>query len=158
MGQILLVLGAFTLLIGLTLSVNQAVSGRMGDTYQAQAVIAGTTLAQSLLSEIGHCAFDDSTVSKSVSTVSQLTPVGSLGKDAGETYATFDDIDDFKSYTRQDTIINGIFTSTVDVVYVDNSNVDVTSGVRTLYKKVSVTVTSNELKNLPIKLERVFSY
>lgn len=158
MGQVILVLGAFTLLIFLTMTVNQAISSRIDDTYQSQAIIAATTLAQSMINEASQKAFDDSVLTRTVDTVSNLTPVFSLGKDAGETYATFDDIDDFKNYVRTDTIVNGIFSTSVDVVYVLPSALEATSVVRTFYKKIMVTVSARELKNIPIKLTSIVSY
>ncbi len=158
MGQILLVLGAFTLLIFLTMTVNQAINSRMDDTYQAEAVIAATTLAQSMLNEITQKAFDDSTRMKAVDSVQQLTPVYALGREPGETYSSFNDVDDFNGYVRTDTIINGIFTSTASVVYVSPSSLDATSAVRTFYKKIFVGVSSRELKSIPIVLTRIVSY
>jgi hypothetical protein len=158
MGQVILVLGAFTLLIFLTMTVNQAIGNRIGSTYQAEAIIAATTLAQSMVNEASQKAFDDSARSQIVNQVSQLTPVASLGKEAGETYATFNDIDDFNNYTRTDTIPNGIFTTSVRVVYVSPPALNVASGVRTFYKKIRVTVTATELKNIPITLTRIVAY
>ena len=158
MGQILLVLGAFTLLIFLTMTVNQAISSRMDDTYQAEAVIAATTLAQSMLNQVTQKPFDDSTRIKPVDSVQHLPPVYSLGKEPGESYSSFNDVDDFNGYVSTDTIINGIFTSTVDVVYVSPFSLEATSAERTFYKKISVRVGSRELKSIPIVLTRIVSY
>ena len=158
MGQIILVLGAFTLLIFMTMSVNVAISNRVDDTYQAQSIIAATTLAQSMMNQVNQKAFDDSVVIRPIDTVSHLTPVLSLGKDAGEVYPNFDDIDDFNNYTRADTITNGIFTTKVAVAYVNPANLGVASLARTFYKKITVTVTSRELRTIPISLTRICSY
>ena len=158
MGQVILVLGAFTLLIFMTMTVNQAIGNRIGSTYQAEAIIAATTLGQSMINEISQKAFDDSVLTRTVDQVSQLTEVASLGKDGGETYATFDDVDDFKNYTRTDSIPNGYFTTSVDVVYVSPSALSGTSNVPTFYKKITVTVTANELKYIPITLTRIVAY
>ena len=160
MGQIFLVLGAFTLLIFLTMTVNQAISNRVDDTYQAEAIIAATSMAQSMLSEVTQQAFDDSSLVYPADDPNQLTPVYYLGPEGGETYAGggFDDIDDFKGFARTDTIINGVFTTTVDVCYIDPMSPESTSMVRGFYKKITVNVTSKELKNMPITLSRVVSY
>jgi hypothetical protein len=111
-----------------------------------------------MMNEVCQKAFDDSVISRTVDTVTQMTPVASLGKEAGETYATFDDVDDFKNYTRVDSTKNGIFTTGVDVVYVSPLAPDGTSASRTYYKKVTVTLTSYELKNIPITLKRIVVY
>ena len=158
MGQIILVLGAFTLLIFMTMSVNTAISNRVDDSYQAQAILAATTLAQSMLNQVTQKAFDDSVVVHPVDSVTHLTPVASLGRDLGEIYPNFDDIDDFNNYSKKDTIINGIFTTNVAVAYVTPANLGASSGVRTFYKRITVTMTSRELKNIPISLTRICSY
>lgn len=158
MGQIILVLGAFTLLIFMTMTVNQAISSRVDDNYQAEAVISATSLAQSMLNQACQKVFDDSALVYPADNVTQLTPVDLLGKEAGEVYATYDDIDDFDHYVRKDTSANGIFTTSVKVVYVDPANLYGTSAVRTFFKKVTVTVTARELKSIPISLTRIVSY
>ena len=160
MGQIMLVLGAFTLLIFLTMTVNQAISNRMDDTFQAEAVIAATSIAQSMLTEVAERAFDDSALVYPADTTGQLTPVYALGPEPGETFANggFDDIDDFKGFVRTDTIVNGAFTTTVDVCYIDPLSPESILMLRSFYKKITVTVTSKELKNIPITLSRLVSY
>ena len=158
MGQIILVLGAFALLIFMTMNVNVAISNRVDDTYQSQAILAATTLAQSMMNQMFQKAFDESVTVKPVDSLSHMTSAAKLGKDAGEVYPNFDDIDDFNAYTRKDTIINGIFTTNVSVVYVSSANLGATSASRTFYKKATVTITSRELKNIPISLTRVCSY
>ena len=158
MGQVILVLGAFTLLIFMTMTVNQAISNRMDDNYQAVAVISATSLAQSMINQVCQKAFDDSALIYPADDETQLTPVGTLGPDVGEVYATYDDIDDFDDYVRKDTSANGMFTTSVSVVYLNPTNLNSTSAVRTFYKKVTATVTAQELKNIPISLSRIVSY
>ena len=49
MGQMLLIVGAMTLLGTLTLSFNNAVLDHMQRTYEAQAIISATTFAQAMM-------------------------------------------------------------------------------------------------------------
>ncbi|UCH64586.1 MAG: hypothetical protein JSW63_08120, partial [Ignavibacterium sp.] len=59
------------------------------------AVIAASSVAQSMIEEIQQKAFDENTVSKSVLNDANLTDLSYLGPDKGEFNNTqFDDIDD----------------------------------------------------------------
>ena len=118
MYQTVLVIGSFMLFSILTLTINSAIIDKIDATYQSESIIAATTLGQALLQEINLQAFDQTTTAGTVDTVSLLTAVNKLGKDGFETYATFNDIDDYNNFSRKDTITNGIFTSSVRVQYV----------------------------------------
>ena len=151
-----MVIGSFMLLSLLTLSVNRAIINNMEETYQSESIIAATTLAQSLMQEVSLKAFDEKTISGPVDSTGGLTSVVALGRD-GEIYPFFDDIDDYKNYTRSDTIANGWFRSAVDIQYVDPTTLN-SSGVATFYKKISVTVIDPLKMNRPITLTNVISY
>src|SRR5713101_8013520 len=118
MYQTVMVIGSFMLFSLLTVTINGAIIDKIDATYQSESIIAATTLGQGLIQEISLKAFDQAVVAGTVDSVSELTPVNKLGKDRGETYATFNDIDDYNTFTRNDTITNGIFTSSVRVQYV----------------------------------------
>ena len=158
MYQTVLVIGSFMLFSILTLTINSAIIDKIDATYQSESIIAATTLGQALLQEINLQAFDQTTTAGTVDTVSLLTAVNKLGKDGFETYATFNDIDDYNNFSRKDTITNGIFTSSVRVQYVSAAAPGDTSSVRTWYKKVSVSVTDSKKMTLPITLTNIISY
>ena len=87
-----------------------------------------------------------------------LTPVAKLGKDASEVYPNFDDIDDFKGYSRRDTISNGILFSKVNVVYINPNSPDDSSKLPTYYKKISVSVIDSSTMVAPITLTNIITY
>lgn len=156
MYQIMLTIGSFVLLSFLTISVNNTITNRMDETYQAESVIASTTMSQALLQEISLKAFDEQTVSGTVDSVSGMTAVSSLGRD-GEIFPNYDDIDDYKNYTRLDTVSNGIFQSTVNVWYCNSSTLD-SSSVKTYYKKIAVSVIDSKKMVVPVTLSTIISY
>src|SRR6266404_5845818 len=140
MFQTIMVIGSFMILSLLTASVNNAIINKTVDTYQSEAFIAATALGEGLIKEISLRDFDEKTVGVAIDSVQQLTYAISLGKDGGETTsATFDDIDDYKGYSRYDSLANGIFKSTVDVTYLNPVTLD-SSAVPTFYKRITVTV------------------
>jgi hypothetical protein len=158
MQQILLVLGSMILLSLLTISVNNLIINHTIETYESESIIAKTSLAQAMLQEISLKEFDDKTIGATVDTASSLTPVAQLGKEAGETYSTFDDMDDYKDFTRLDTLVNGVFRSTVDVYYVTQSNLTTASVSPTFYKMISVTVNDLNNSSTPMTLSNIISY
>ena len=158
MNQLILVLGSFILLMMLTVSVDNAVSYKTMETYQVQSIIVATTLAQGLVQEISLKEFDQNTIGIPVDTLDNLTAPSLLGKEYGETVATFNDLDDYQDYVRYDTVANGYFTSTVSICYVQPGNLETASAVPTFYKKVSVTVNDSEGSNMPITLSTVIAY
>ena len=164
MSQIMIVIGGFVLLSMLSLHVNNTILAKADEAYASQNVIVATTLAQGLIQEISLKDFDEKTTGGfTADSVGALTLPANLGKDGVETFATYDDIDDYKSYTRFDTVRNGVFKSRVDVYYVNGSTLNY-SAVQTYYKKVSVSTTdtasSGALKKMtvPITLINIYSY
>ena len=100
MGQIVIILGSMTLLLMLSVTVNNAIINKVQDAYQSESVLAATTMAQALIQEVSLEAFDENTISAPVDSTPQLTPRIALGKDAAEAYPYFDDLDDYKYYTQ----------------------------------------------------------
>ena len=125
----------------------------------SQAIISATGYAQSLVEEISLRKFDEQTVSTEVDTSASLTNASSLGTDAGEySVNQFDDIDDFKYYTRVDSSNGmGVFTTKVNVYYVSQSNLTDSTTTKSFLKKISV-VTTNKFLFGSVKLEYVVNY
>ena len=122
MHQLISVIGAFTLLSLLTVGVNKSVADRTQETYNSESIIAATTEAQALLEQVILESFDQATIppgnGQSVNSPSQLTPASSLGPDGEASVSKYNDIDDYKGYTRLDTVKTAIFKDSVDVYYV----------------------------------------
>ena len=164
MGQMLLIVGAMMLLATVTVSVNNIVLDHMQRTYEAQAVISSTTFAQAMMQEVGLKFFDEKIVGRSPSlpiTPDTMTAVASIGKDAGETYPNFDDVDDYKNFKK--TVVDPRlrnFQVSVNVWYVNPASPNDTSSVRTFYKKVAVTVSDStrSILSLPLQLTNIISF
>jgi MSHA pilin protein MshD len=119
----------------------------------------GTGIGQSMLEEILTKSFDENTITSSVNHSDSLTSVGSLGKDAGENSSLkYDDVDDYKNFTRSDTLENlGVFTTTVSCCYVNEANTDLKSYSQTFLKRIDVSVTGENLK-APLIFNYIVSY
>lgn len=168
-GQMLLVIGALALLSTLTLAVNSTIINKYQMIYEAEATIDAISLGQALLDEALAKAFDEKTTGTSkVYNVSNLTPIGSLGADAGEAIAgfdstflsvlRFDDFDDFHNYNRIATTPRmGRFVVTSRVIYVTSANPDLAAGSQTYQKKMVVTVSHPSLK-VPVPVSDVAIY
>ena len=159
MQQILMVVGAFMLLSLLTISVNKSIIDRTNATYESESVIASSTLAQALLQEVTLRAFDQNTRFAAVASPTGLTSVASLGKE-GEVYPLFNDLDDYKGFTRYDTARIGIFRSSVDVQYANPSSPNDSSTTQTFYKKITVSVITKDSTKMsyPVTLSTVVTY
>jgi hypothetical protein len=157
--QQLLIIGALIILGSLVLTFNRSTQNVNANNYFNIALIDATASAQSLIEGIQTKAFDERTVSASVSSASELTANGTLGPDTGETVTTqFDDVDDYKNYTEVDTFQQfGEFSLTVAVNYVQKYSPETVSGTPTFLKKVDVTVTNPFLVH-SLTLSRIISY
>ena len=124
-----------------------------------KAVLAASSVAQSIIEEIQNKAFDETTVLKSVSDDNDLTDVSYLGTDTGELMNTqFDDIDDYNGYvTEIDLEDIGKFQVSVQVNYRKNMYTEQLSSKQTFVKAVTVTVDNFSLAN-PIKFSQIIAY
>jgi hypothetical protein len=159
-GQLLLVIGALTLLSIVTLSVNSMLLSKTTAILQSEAHLTAISVAQSMLDEIMVAAFDSATASKRIypGQESKLTPISSLGPEGTEiTYVTlpevpdtgvpyrsvtkYNDADDYNNYQRYYFSSSlGIFTVVDSIFYVTSSDPDVKSGTPTFFKRILVTV------------------
>ncbi|MFA4924799.1 MAG: hypothetical protein WC557_11450 [Ignavibacteriaceae bacterium] len=157
--QQLLIIGALIILGSLVLTFNRSTQNVNANNYFNIALIDATASAQSLIEGIQTKAFDENTVSASVSSTSALTAVGLLGPDAGETVAIqFDDVDDYRNYTEIDSFKQfGVFSLSVQVNYVQKYSPETVSSAPTFLKKVDVTVT-NPFLVYSLTLSRIISY
>ena len=139
-------IGAIVLLAALVLNVNQAILHSSDNSYESEAILTATNVAQGLLDEITSKEFDEKCVNTYVEEASGFTAPDSLGFESGESYPNFDDIDDFDNYTRTDaTSRMGNFDSVVDVCYVDPAAPDTEVNYKSHTKRITVSVTSDYL-------------
>jgi hypothetical protein len=162
----LVIFSIFTLITNRTLINNKKLS------YESQFIISASSLAQSVIEEAKNKAFDEKTISTSVTDTSGLTNYSVLGpeltfslpdtmsKNSFKSAALYNDIDDYNKYRRiVNDSISGNNSISVKVFYVDISNPDDTIGTthNTWYKKMMVTV-NNPFISIPIELTYIFSY
>jgi hypothetical protein len=142
-GQTMLTLAAMVLLSFLILRVNNLFLQTTTTLNTTKFDVLAYSLAQSMIQEIEANAFDQNTVSAVVSATSGLSTV--LGPETGETYATFNDIDDYDNYTRIDTVPKNsgvVFNTKCIVDYVTSAAPDVITATPTWNKRITVYVTS----------------
>jgi hypothetical protein len=80
-----------------------------------------------------------------------------LGPEGGESYATFDDMDDFDGYTQTINSGRGDFHVDIVVGYVDAGDLDNITTSKKFYKKMIVTV-DNDMLDHSVTLSQVFGY
>jgi len=177
-GQTMLTLAAMVLLSFLILRVNNLFLQTTTTLNTSKFDVLAFSLAQSMIQEIEANAFDQNTVSAVVSAASSLS--STLGPETGETYSTFNDIDDYNNYTKTDTVPKKsgvVFNMKCKIDYVTSTAPDVASVTQTFNKRITIYVTSpfmiqNALTNQyykkvtstqkiiqdTIKLSQVYSY
>ncbi len=143
MFQSFLATGAMIMLALLSLNFNSAVLSTNTSDFQNQVYLTSFSLAQNVLEEIKEKSFDQTTIEFPTSNPASLTPTASLGRDSGEVYPYFNDVDDFNDY--KDTVKAPYFETyyiSCVVEYVQENDPDEVSIAQTFYKKAIVTVTS----------------
>ena len=141
----------------ITLNFNSAVIQTSSSDFENKVYLTAFSLAQNLLEEIKEKSFDRATVQFPTSNPASLTPVDSLGKDPGEVYPYFNDVDDFNNF--RDTISAPYFESyyiSCVVQYVNGNDPDETSSTQTFYKKATVTVSSSYARH-SISLSAIYT-
>jgi hypothetical protein len=158
-GNQLLSIAAIFLLQLLLMNANKHNIERMQLKNTNTAVIAASSVAQSMIEEIQQKAFDENTVSKSVLNDADLTDLSNLGTDTGELSNTqFDDIDDYNGYVTEDSLENiGKFQVSVEVNYRINMHTDQLSIKPSFVKLISISVDNFSLSK-PLKYYQVIAY
>ena len=169
-GQMLLVIGALTLLSIVTLSVNSLIVSKTTTILQAEAYLAAISIGQSMMDEILRTQYDTATIPpKKVypGQQSKFTPYGRLGPETGpginevtsvslpevpdtsvgySSAIKYNDVDDYHLYRRYYYSPSlGVFTVTDSIYYVLEDNPDQVSGSQTFFKKIVVTVRHRNL-------------
>ena len=142
-GQTMLTVLAMVLLSFLILRVNNLFLQTTTTLNTTKFGVLAFSLAESMIQEIEANSFDQNTVTAIVSSTSSLS--STLGPESGETFATYNDIDDFNNYTRQDTVPEKsgvIFNIKCKVDYVNPTTPDVATATKTWHKLITVYVTS----------------
>lgn len=159
LSQLILLAGSMVLLGIISLTIYNSFNSKTDSVLYNEAYITASGIAQSIIDQILTKSFDQNTRTSSVSSPSSLTAVASLGPDAGESSVLqFNDVDDYKNYTRVDTMsVLGIFNTRVNVIYVNKMNPDQISAAKTFTKKIDIFVTNSYLKDT-LKIKYATAY
>ena len=149
-------MGAMILLSTIVLRVNTLNLTNESIRDQAQYGVLATSIATSIIEEAQSKAFDETTDTNSVSSLTGLSTI--LGPESGETESTFDDFDDYNGYTTRDsTMPSAIFDISCEVVYVASNNLKGFSTTPTWHKKINVTI-SSPFSPDTLRTSSIFSY
>jgi hypothetical protein len=155
MGQreLLLTIGAIIIFSLTSLSINQLSLRNSEAIYGQQAEFYAVSVAQRFIEEAKAKAFDENTITGTVSAPSGFS---TLGPDT-ESYPNFDDVDDFSGFSTTDPSIIGTIVDSVAIAvsYVQEDLTETVS--HTYYKKMTVTAFSDYL-NSPVQADYVFAY
>lgn len=152
--QSFLAIGALVILGLVTLPFNTSLLQNTTLEIENKVYLTAFSLADDLIEEIKQKAFDEKTIDFQAIKTNQLTAPGSLGKE-GEVWPNFDDIDDYKGYSKPISLPHAEgYNVSCDVKYVDSNGSDISS--QSYYKKVTVTVTSQYI-SYPMSISFIFS-
>ncbi|MBI5646564.1 MAG: hypothetical protein HY962_06495 [Ignavibacteriae bacterium] len=157
-GQMFLTLGSMLMFSLLMLRMNTNILATEDLLMNGKFGVLATTLASSVMEEASSKAFDQATVDNSVSALSQITASASLGPDGSETYASFNDFDDFNGFHRVDASLpSAVFDIRARVTYAEPTAPNLVAAGKTWHKKIEVTVTSVSMQDT-VRLSTIFSY
>lgn len=157
-GQTLLATGALVLLSLIILRVNSGFLSTNNTLLDSKFGLLGVSLATSVIEEASGLAFDELSKEDALTSTDELTIPSAFGPEVGEVYPDFNDFDDFDGFAKVDsTMPSAIFNISAEVDYISPANPDVSSGVRTWHKKITVMVTSKSMTDT-VKMSSIYSY
>jgi len=155
--QSFLSLGALMIFSLISLRFDTAVLQNVEVEVENKVYLTAFSLADDLIEEIKQRAFDEKTVVFKSITPDALTQAASLGKESGEEWPYFDDIDDYNGYTKPVSLPHAEnYTVRSQVSYVQANDQDQISLTPTYYKRVEIFVDSPYLKH-QLKLAYIFT-
>ncbi len=171
--NMLLTIGGIILLSTFILYANGLMFDNVEISSDNEYIITAIALGQSVIDEAKTKAFDENTVSKTVTSPAGLTAVNALGRDgSGEAvsnpdtvqedgaaaFTKFDDIDDYNGYVRWvNTPRAENYSVQAAVTYASETYPDSSKSIQTFCKKMTVTVTSPFFPQ-PVILTYAFTY
>ncbi len=155
--QSMLSLGALMIFGIISLRFDSAVLQNTEVEVENKVYLTAFSLADDLLEEIKQRAFDEQTVVFKSITTAALTPAQSLGKESGEVWPNFNDIDDYNNYSKPVSLPHAEnYTVICKIHYASESDQNVISTSQTYYKRVEITVNSPYLSN-ELKMYYIFT-
>jgi len=145
--ELITLMGAMVIFSLLLENVNSFLGMNTKVQVQTELNYTAVALAQNIIDSARKKAFDEAvTDNKKISVIPDDFSL-SLGPDMGETPKNYDDFDDYNNYSRIDTTAHEIYTTSVKVEYVTDSNYNQKSLVQTTHKKMIVHVISPSMKD-----------
>ncbi|MDH3251791.1 MAG: hypothetical protein OEM41_03305 [Ignavibacteria bacterium] len=185
LGQMMLVIGAVSLLGILILNTNSTLMDSYETTNNSEFEITAVSLATSLVEEAMGKMFDEVIADSNTTTLTNPNQLSTLlgydgvekFRDTAASVTDFDDFDDFNNLfvvyksdlaaeaaptpgSHHEFAVPGMrakYYVTAKVVYVDPTNLDGASASRTWHKKIIVTVTSPSVKDT-LRFPAIMSY
>jgi len=155
--QSFLSLGALMIFSLISLRFDSAVLQNVEVEVENKVYLTAFSLADDLLEEIKQKAFDNKTVVFKSITPDALTPSVSLGKESGEAWPNFNDIDDYNNYSKPVSLPHAEkYKVTSQISYVQTNNQDQISTTQTYFKRVEIFVDSPYLGH-QLKLAYIFT-
>lgn len=155
--QTILAIGSLVLLILTTLNFNSSYLYNSNIETENKVMLTAFSLADAMIEEIKARSFDEKTLQFTTANPSMLTSSGTLGPESGETYNSFDDIDDYNGYQKLVSAPHAEDYQIKSVIqYVKSDNPDEVSSIPTFYKRATVYVSSPFLKH-NVRLSFIFS-
>jgi hypothetical protein len=156
--QTILVIGAMIIFSFISLNFNGVVLKHLTNEVENKVFLTAFSLADDLIEEIKQKAFDEKTVVFTSINREQLITSSDLGPDVLENSPNqFDDIDDYKVYTKYISLPHAEnYTVTANVYYVSENNQNLLSTTQTFFKRVDVKVSSPYMSN-DITLSFIFT-
>lgn len=153
--QTFLVLGAIVLLSLLALTVHRTILSSSDSIYDAEAIIEANNTAQQIVNEIITKEFDEAVANGTATDESSFS--STLGPETGETFNSYDDIDDFNGSQTSVQQVSGVFQTQVTINYVAANTPDNVTASRTRTKRILVSVFSTTLPDT-VKMYYYSSY
>ncbi|PIW70432.1 MAG: hypothetical protein COW08_01865 [Ignavibacteriales bacterium CG12_big_fil_rev_8_21_14_0_65_30_8] len=153
----ILTMGAMIFLSAIVLRVNTVTLINTDTQYNSKFDILATSIGNTMIEEISKKAFDENSLSSTLTKTNELTNKNQLGPD-GETYSQFDDIDDYDGYSYSDsTLPSAIFDVVCSVDYVKDTEPDKIDNQRQWTKKITVMVSSKSMEDV-VTVSTLYSY
>ncbi len=145
--QSMLSIGALVLLSLSSFRFNTSVLENSTAQIENKVALTAFSLADDMIETIKQRSFDEATI-KFPTGIGNLTDPDHLGAESGESYSTFDDIDDYNNYSKNISAPHAEnYHLWCEVNYVDGSNPDNEISTPSFYKKVTVYVSSPYMKD-----------
>ncbi len=151
MTDVLYVMAAVVLFSILATNGNAAFVRNANLQVESELEFNAIAVAQSFIDEARVKAYDKNDVSNDRNEIDDDMPTFSqpstLGPETGESYPLFNDFDDFNGLSITRNTGYGDFDVSIVVVYLNPNNLSISTSVTTIKKRMTVTVSHEDLPN-----------